>query len=352
MKTNQLIAVVFFLFPSIAANLAVTPTLEAQGEPFYKGKTVRIVVGFTPGGGFDVWARAIAQHISRHIPGNPQFVVQNMPGAGSMTAANYVYNVAKPDGLTIGTFTPTLYIEQLLEQKEVQYDWAKFSWIGQPERRERIFYMRSDTPYKSLEDIRKAPEAPRCGATGQRTLARLFPMLLDDAVGLKLNIVPGYQGAADVNIAIERGEVHCWAGTVGSFFISEPSRTWAKTGFVRVLIQGGRKRDPRLPDVPTIWELMDRRRTPESTRRLVGVLLASDELGHPYVGSPGIPVDRVKILRDAFVKTMNSSELLAEAVKRDWIVNPTWGDELEGMARELIGQPPQVIEEVKKFLAR
>jgi hypothetical protein len=177
-------------------------------------------------------------------------------------------------------------------------------------------------------------------------------MLLDDAVGLKLNIVPGYQGAADVNIAIERGEVHCWAGTVGSFFISEPSRTWAKTGFVRVLIQGGRKRDPRLPDVPTIWELMDRRRTPESTRRLVGVLLASDELGHPYVGSPGIPVDRVKILRDAFVKTMNSSELLAEAVKRDWIVNPTWGDELEGMARELIGQPPQVIEEVKKFLAR
>jgi tripartite-type tricarboxylate transporter receptor subunit TctC len=351
-KKNRLIGVVFFLFPCIAVDLAISPTLQAQQELFYKGKTVRIVVGFTPGGGFDLWARAIAQHISRHIPGNPQVMVQNMPGAGSMTAANYVYNVAKPDGLTIATFTPTLYIEQLLGQKEVQYDWAKFSWIGQPERRERLLYMRADTPYRTIEDIRKAPEPPRCGATGIRTLARLFPMLLDDAVGLRFNLVPGYQGATDVNVAIERGEVHCWAGTVGSFFISEPSRTWAKTGFVRPLIQAGIKRDSRLPDVPTIWELMDKHRTPETQRRLVAVLLASDELGHPYVGAPGIPEDRVKILRDAFVKTMNDSELSGEAAKQDWIVSPTWGDELQAMARELIGQPPQVIQEVKKFLAK
>lgn len=352
MKNNRLIAVIFS-FLCVAVSLWVSPTtLQAQDEPFYKGKTVRIVVGFTPGGGFDVWARAIAQYIPRHVPGNPKFVVQNMPGAGSMTAANYVYNVAKPDGLTIGTFTPTLYIEQLLGHKEVQYDWAKFSWIGQPERRDRIFYIRADTPYKSLEDIRKAPEPPRCGATGQRTLARLFPMLLDDALGLKFNIVPGYQGAADVNLAIERAEVHCWAGTVGSFFVSEPGRTWAKTGFVRVLIQGGRKRDPRLPDVPTIWELMDRHRTPDTTKRLVGVLLASDELGHPYVGSPGVPADRVKTLREAFVKTMNDPELLGEAMKRDWTVNPTWGDELQAMARDLIGQPPRVKEEIKRFLAK
>jgi tripartite-type tricarboxylate transporter receptor subunit TctC len=177
-------------------------------------------------------------------------------------------------------------------------------------------------------------------------------MLLDDALGLKFNLVPGYQGAADVNLAIEKGEVHCWAGTVGSYFVSEPGRTWVKTGFVRPLIQAGRKRDARLPDVPTIWELMDRHRTPETTKRLVRVLLASDELGHPYVGSPGIPADRVKILREAFVKTMNDPELLAEATKREWIVNPTWGDELQAMAKELIGQPPQVIEEIKKFLAK
>ena len=350
MKNNRLIAVIFFLLPCIAVSLWGNPTLQAQNDPFYKGKTVRIVVGFTPGGGFDLWARAIAQHISKHVPGNPQFIVQNMPGAGSMTTANYVYNVAKPDGLTIGSFTPTLYIEQLLGQKEVQYDWAKFSWIGSPERRERLIYIRADTPYKTIEDIRKAPDPPRCGGTGIRTLTRLFPMLLDDALGLKFNIVPGYQGAADVNLAIERGEVHCWAGT--GLFISEPARTWAKTGFVRVLIQAGRKRDSRLPDVPTIWELMNKHRTPETIRRLVEVLLASDELGHPYVGSPGIPADRVKILRDAFVKTMNDGDLLSEAAKRDSIVSPTSGDELQAMARELIGQPPQVIQEVKKFLEK
>ena len=350
MKKHRLMAAYFFLCLCLAVNLALSPTLRAQSEPFYKGKTVRIVVGFTPGGGFDVWARSIAQHFSKHIPGNPQVIVQNMPGAGSMTAANYIYNVAKPDGLTIGTFTPTLYIEQLLGEKEVQYDWAKFTWLGQPERRERLIYIRADTPYKTIEDIRKAPEPPRCGATGQRTFVRLFPMVLEDALGLKFNIVPGYQGATDVNMAIERGEVHCWAGT--GFFISEPSRTWAKTGFVRPLIQAGRKRDSRLADVPTIWELMTRHKTAETIRRLVEVLLASDELGHPYVGSPGIPADRVKILRDAFVKTMNDGDLLSEAAKRDSIVSPTSGDELQTMARELIGQPPQVIQEVKKFLEK
>lgn len=352
MKKNWFITVVFLLSVFIAVELAISPPLLAQQESFYKGKTMRIVVGFTPGGGFDLWARAIAQHISKHIPGNPQVMVQNMPGAGSMTAANYVYNVAKPDGLTIATFTPTLYLEQLLGQKEVQYDWAKFSWIGQPERRERLLYIRADTPYKTIEDIRKAAEPPRCGATGIRTLARLFPMLLDDAVGLRFNLVPGYQGATDVNVAIERGEVQCWAGTVGSYFISEPARTWSKTGFVRPLVQAGRKRDSRLPDIPTVWELMEKYRTPDTKRRLVAVLLASDEAGHPYVGGPGIPADRVKILRDAFIKTMNDSDLLGEAAKQDWIANPTWGDELQAMAKELMGHPPQVIQEVKKFLAQ
>src|SRR3990172_5004301 len=350
MKNNRLIAVIFS-FLCIAVSLWVSPTLHAQEEPFYKGKTVRIVVGFTPGGGFDVWARAIAQHIPKHVPGNPKFVVQNMPGAGSMTAANYVYNVAKPDGLTIGSFTPTLYIEQLLGEKEVQYDWAKFSWIGQPERRERLIYIRADTSYRNLENIRNAPEPPRCGATGQRTLARLFPMLLDDALGLKFNLVPGYPGAADVNLAIEKGEVHCWAGTVGSFFVSEPGRTWAKTGFVRVLIQGGRKRDPRLPDVPTIWELMDRHKTPEQTRRLVRVLLAPDELGRVLFGPPGIPGDRGKTLREAFLKTMSDPEIMAEAKKRGLGVNPSGGEELEAMAKDLIAQPPEVIERMKKLLA-
>ncbi len=327
-------------------------SLHAQAEPFYKGKTVRLVVGFSPGGTFDLWARAVAQHMVKHIPGSPAFIVQNMPGGGSMIAANYIYAVAKPDGLTIATVGPSLYIEQLMGRKEVQYDWAKFSWVGQPEQTDRIFYMRADTPYKSLEDIRKAPEPPRCGATGVGTASHYWPKLLEDAVGLKFNVVAGYGGAADVNLAIEKGEVHCWGGTVQAFFGSEPGRTWTKTGFVRVLIQGGRKREPRLAEVPTIWELMERHKTPENTRRLVRVLLAPDDLGRPYIGPRGTPADRVKILREAFVKTMNDPEPLAEAEKRDWGVSPTRGEELEAMARELTVQPPEVIEGMKRILAK
>lgn len=339
-----LIFLVGFAFVAGGAN--------ATTHEFYKGKSVRIVVGFSPGGTFDLWARVVAQHMGKYIPGNPSFIVQNMPGGGSMIAGNYVYAVAKPDGLTMGSVGPSLYIEQLMGRKEVQYDWAKFSWIGQPEQTDRIFYMRADTPYKSLEDIRKAPEPPKCGATGVGTASHYWPKLLEDALGLKLNVVAGYGGAADVNLAIEKGEVHCWGGTVQAFFGSAPGRTWAKTGFVRVLIQGGRKRDPKLPDVPTIWELMDRHKPPEATRRLVRVLLAPDELGRPYLGTPGIPPDRVKILRDAFTKMMNDPELLAEVKKRDWATSPTSGDELQATAKELMAQPPEVIEQMKKLLAK
>jgi tripartite-type tricarboxylate transporter receptor subunit TctC len=336
----------------IASSLWFSPSLQAQAEHFFKGKTLRIVVGFSPGGTFDLWARLIAQHMGKHIPGNPSLVVQNMPGAGSMTAGNYIYGVAKPDGLTIGTVTPSLYVEQLMGRKEVQYDWAKFSWIGQPEQTDRIFYIRADTPYKSLEDIRRVSVPPKCGATGVGTASHYWPKLVEDALGLRFNVVAGYGGASDVNLAIEKGEVHCWGGTVQAFFGSEPGSTWAKTGFVRVLIQGGRKRHEKLPDVPTIWELMDRYKTPENTRRLVRVLLAPDELGRPYIGTPGVPPERVTILREAFMKTMNDPELLGEVKKRDWLTSPTSGDELQATAKELMVQPPEVLEQMKKLLAK
>ena len=339
----------FFL--ALLPLLLWSSNVNAQ-TPFYEGKPLLIVVGSAPGGPFDSWARLIAQHMGKYIPGNPKFIVQNMPGGGSMIAANYVYNVAKPDGLTLGSVQAALYLEQLVGRKEVQFDWAKFAWIGNPESVERIFFIRADTTYKTLEDIRKTPEPPRCGSQAAGTVANYFPRLLEDALGLKLNVVTGYQGAADIRLAIERGEVHCYAFSVQGFFSTEPSRTWAKTGFVRVLIQGGKKRDPRLPDVPTIWELMDRHKTPEETRRLVRVLLAPDELGRVLFGPPGIPGDRVKILREAFRKTMSDPELLAEAKKRAFEVNPIGGEELEAMAKDLMAQPPEVIERMKKLVAK
>jgi tripartite-type tricarboxylate transporter receptor subunit TctC len=331
--------------------LLIAPGSDLQAQTsFFEGKTVRILVGFSPGGSYDLWARLIAHHMTKHIPGNPTFVVQNMTGGGSMIAANYIYNVAKPDGLTFGVVTPALYMEQLAGRKEVQFDWGKYSWIGSPEKTERIFYIRADTGYKALEDLRKAREAPKCGATGVGTASYYWPRLLGDMFGFKLNLVPGYPGSSDVNLAIEKGEVHCWGGTVQAFFGSEPGRTWAKTGFVRVLTQGGKKRYQQLAEVPTVWELIDKHSIDEATRRLVRVLLSPDDLGRPFFGPPGVPADRVKILREAFAKIMNDPDVAVEAQKKGLDPNLVSGGEIESLVKELIGLPPEVVQRVKRLL--
>jgi tripartite-type tricarboxylate transporter receptor subunit TctC len=331
--------------------LLIAPSSGLQAQTaFFEGKTVRILVGFSPGGSYDLWARLIAHHMSKRIPGNPTFVVQNMTGGGSMIAANYIYNVAKPDGLTFGVVTPALYIDQLAGRKEVQFDWGKYSWIGSPEKTDRIFYIRADTGYKTLEDMRKAADTPKCGATGVGTASYYWPRLLGDVFGFKLNLVPGYPGSSDVNLAIEKGEVHCWGGTVQAFFGSEPGRTWAKSGFVRVLTQGGKKRHPQLPDVPTVWELMDKHSTGEATRRLAKVLLSPDDLGRPFFGPPGVPADRVRILREAFAKIMNDPDVAAEAQKKGLDPNLVSGGEIEGLVKELSALPPEVIQRMKKLL--
>ena len=331
--------------------LLVAPSSDLLAQPsFFEGKSGRVLVGFTPGGSYDLWARLIAQHMSKHIPGNPSFVVQNMTGGGSMVAANYIYNVAKPDGLTFGVVTPGLYIEQLSGRKEVQYDWGKFSWIGSPERTDRIFYIRADTPYKILEDLRKATEPPKCGATGVGTASYYWPRLLAETFGFKVNIVAGYPGSSDVNLAIEKGEVHCWGGTVQAFFGSEPGRTWAKTGYVRVLTQGGQKRHPQLADVPTVWNLMDKHGASESTRRVAKVLLSPDDLGRPFFGPPGVPADRVKILRDAFAKILNDPDVAAEAQKKGLDPSLVTGGEIESMIKELVGLPPEVTQRMKRLV--
>ncbi len=320
--------------------------------PFYQGKTINIRVGFTAGGAFDVWARIIAQYMGKYIPGNPTFIVQNMTGGGSMIAANYVYNVAKPDGLTLGVVSPGIYILQLSGQKEVQFEWFKYSWIGSPEKTDRIFYIRADTPFKALEDLRGAVDVPKCGATGLGTAAYYFPRFLQDAFGLKLAVVPGYQGAADANLAIEKGEMQCWCGSVQAYFGSEPGRTWAKTGFVRVLTQGGQKRHPNLPDVPTIWELFDKHKIGDLHRRLAKILVIPDEMGRPFFGPPGIPADRLKILRAAFVRMLHDPDMIADAKKKGLEPSIMTGEEVEALGRELGTVPPEVMQRLKPLLEK
>jgi tripartite-type tricarboxylate transporter receptor subunit TctC len=322
---------------------------HADSHDFFKGKAVRIVVGNSVGGAMDDWARFIALFLGKHIPGNPDVVVQNMPGAASIIAANHVYNVAKPDGLTLGLINPVIYLDQLLGAKEVKYDWRRFHWIGSPERVDQVLFMRTDA-YKTLEDIRKAAEPPRCASLGRTGLGYFLPRLLEEGLGMKLNIITGYGGGGEMNLAIEKGEAHCRAGTASAYVSREPTRTWAKNGFVRALVQSGLTRYPKLADVPTIHELLETHKSPDATRRVAKVILASGDLGRPFVAHPGTPAERVKVLRAAFSKALSDPDLLAEAKKRNWDIDLMAGDELEKLAKEIMIQPPEVIERVKKLL--
>ena len=341
----------FLILVSILHVLALpTVNVRADSHDFYRGKSVRIIVGNSVGGAMDDWARFIALYLGKHIPGTPTIVVQNMPGAGTIIAANHVYNIAKPDGLTLGLVNPAVYIDQLLRATEVKFDWPKFSFIGSPERIDQVLFMRADGPYKTLEDIRKAAEPPRCAAQARTTPSYFFPKLIEEGLGLKINIVAGYGGGGEMNLAIEKGEAHCRSGTVSAYVGREPTRTWIKSGFVRALVQSGGTRYPKLPETPTIYELLESHKAPDTAKRVTKVMLSSGDLGRPFFAPPGTPAVRVNVLRAAFSKTMNDPELLAEAKKRAWDIDLLAGEDLEKIAKEIIVQPPEVIERVKKML--
>ena len=321
----------------------------AAQTPYFQGKTIRIIVGYPAGSAHDIWARLIAPQLTKNIPGNPATVVQLMPGAGSMTATNYVYGVAKPDGLTVGMINAALYFEQLLKKKEALFDWAKFTWIGSTTHTSPLLYMWANTPYKTIHDVRTATVPPKCGVTGTGNSGYTFPKLLEQIIGAKFHLVTGYQGGADIELAVERGEVHCRSLTVQVFFGREPFNTWRAKNQVRVLVQGGRKRDPRLPDTPLLSELMDQYKTSEANRRLVNVMLGSGEFGGaPMFGPPGIAAEQVKILRAAYAKAFAAPELITEAKKHGLEPDLIPGDELEDLAKEVMTQPADVIAAMKK----
>jgi tripartite-type tricarboxylate transporter receptor subunit TctC len=326
--------------------------LYAQAN-FYQGKTIRIIIGYQPGDNHDLWARLYARFLGKHIPGNPEFVAQNMPGAGSMIAANHVFNLTKPDGLTLGSIGGALFMAQLTGRKEVQFDWPKFSWIMTPERGGHLLYLRSDTPIKTLDELRQTNDPPRCSATGVGSTGYDVPRLLEEAFGFKFRVISGYPGGAEQDLAMERNEVQCRAITIDGFFGREPFRTWMKNGFVRVLLQTEQKRHPNLPNVPTIFELMDQYKVADSKRRLVNSYLGIWGFGsRPIVATPGIPVDRLKILRDAFMKMFKDPELLDEMKKRNWQAEPVAGEELEALAKEVVDQPPEVAAALKRILSK
>lgn len=262
MKNRILISMMFL----VCMDLSAAAALHAQ-ENFYKDKTIRLIVGSTPGGFYDRWGRLFARYMPKYIPGNPEIIVQNMPGAGSLVAANYVYKVAKPDGLTMGIVQYTIYMDQLVGRNEVQFDVRKFGWIGSPVSETVLLYMRSDAQYKSIKDIIKAKEPPKCGSSGTVSADYLLARLLEDSIGAKFNTVLGYAGGSEIDVAVEKGEVVCRAHNISAHFGREPFNSWHKKDFDRHIVQTGNKRDSRLPDTPTIYELFDEYKAPDVSRR-------------------------------------------------------------------------------------
>ena len=326
----------------------VKSDIHAQAN-FYSGKTITVIVGSAPGGLYDLWGRLFARTMGKYIPGNPNMLVQNMPGAGSLVAGNYLFGVAKPDGLTIGMFQTHLYLLQLVGNEEVKFDVRKFNWLGSQEKGQMMLYIRADSPYKSVDDIIKAKEPPKCGGSGPSDQTALLTRLLEETVGAKFVRVLGYKGGSEVDVAMERGEVTCRATRITVHFSREPFLTWEKKGFDRHLMQAGTKRDSRLGDVPTIFELMDKYKTSEVGRRLARVILAGDELGRPMVAPPGVPADRVKILRDAYNKSLRDPDLVAEVNRSKLDMESSTGEEIQSLYKELMTQPREVIERVKKI---
>jgi tripartite-type tricarboxylate transporter receptor subunit TctC len=349
MKKNRLFLTLLtslaVVFPGIARQA------RAQDEPFYKGKTITIMIGSTAGGFYDRWGRLFARHMGKYIPGNPEIIVQNMAGAGSVIATNHVYSVAKPDGLTLVMPLNSVYVDQLVGREQVQFDLRKYHWIGSPSIEPSIMYMRSDAPYKSIEDIIKAKVAPKCGGTGTSSTDFILSSILEELLGAKINSVLGYPGGSEIDLAVAKNEVVCRSHSVSAHFGREPFDSWHKKGFDRHIVQTGRKRDARASDTPTVLEVFERHKVPEDGRRVARILLAAGELGRPMMVTPGTLPERVKVLREAYMKVLNDPTAQDQAKKSRMDIEPTSGEELESLVKDIFDAPPEIIKRAKKILA-
>jgi tripartite-type tricarboxylate transporter receptor subunit TctC len=325
--------------------------IPSKEQRVYAGKTIKIHVGFERGVAYDLYARLVAAHFGRHIPGGPRLVVENSPETGSRTAER-LYSDLAPDGTELAVLVPSLYLRQLTGEARGKFDVARLAWIGSPTKSHYLLYMRADAPYKTMADIRSAAAPAVCGSGEEASTGLYLPRLLEQTLGAKFKIVTGFKRGPDVDLAVERGELQCRALTIDGFFSHEPYPTWLKTGFIRVLVQTGSRRAARLPDVPTFGELMDEFKTPDDGRRLAKIVLSSSEFGRPLAGPPGMPPEAAQILRGAYRAAMKDPALVAEAKERGLELNPADGGDLVALAREVVSQPRDVIEQMKKLFEK
>jgi tripartite-type tricarboxylate transporter receptor subunit TctC len=326
--------------PGVVAGPAV-----AQ-EDFYRGKTLRVVVGFSPGGGFDTFARTLARHFGRHIPGGPAIVVENMPGAGSMIAANHLYKVAKPDGLTAGHFIGGLFLGQVLGQKGIEFDARKFEFVGAPARDHVVCVLAKASGITSVEKWLAAPAPVKMGgvAPGASTPDNGV-RALKAALGLPIQLVTGYKGTADIKLAVESGEL---AGTC--FNWGSIRATWRKqldAGEVAVVLQLAPKAHPDLPGVPLAIDLA---KTEEGRRILEVAVHADSAVVRSVTLPPGTPKERVQLLRRAFQATLRDPAFLAEAEKARLEIEPLPGEELEKVVERLFHVEPAMVARLRSVL--
>jgi tripartite-type tricarboxylate transporter receptor subunit TctC len=319
--------------------LTVAPQATEAQAPSYAGKTVTIVVGLKPGGGYDTTARLLARHLPKHIPGKPAVIVQNMPGANSIIAANHVFAVAKPDGLTIGTFNRNLVLAELTKVSGVKFEMTRFAWIGSAASETTILALRTDLPYKTFDELRKAGKTVVIGATGPGANTFDFPLLLRELLGVDLKIVSGYSSSADIMLAIERKEVDGRAGSYTSL------RPFIDRKLVRPLIRA-RAVEPGIEQLP-----VDENLAPNARAKAIMALRSAPEIiGRPYVMPQGTPDEAVRIMREAFAKAIKDPEQIAEAKKAKMELEFVPGDEALKIIREVLSQPKEIVDEFTKYV--
>jgi len=314
-------------------------------EPFFKGKTVRIIVGFSPGGGYDTYARLVGRHMGKHLPGSPTVVVDNMPGAGSLISANHIYKVAKPDGLTMAHFIGGLFLQQLLGKPGVEFDSLKYEYVGVPVQDDFAIGISKATGITNIDQWFAAKTPVKFGGTATGSGTDDIPHVLKAALGLPVQVVTGYKGSSDIRLAFNSGEVHGFSNGWQS-----TKATWStelESGLMRIVLQVNSKSHPELTQVPLATDFA---KTDEARKLLQVITQAHGASVRPFVLPPGIPKERVQALRKAFMESLKDPELLAEAAKAKLDINPLGGEELAKSVAEIFKVDAPVVAKLKEIL--
>ena len=328
----------------LAAVLLPFQSASAQTvEQFYKDKQLRLVIPTEAGSEYDIWGRFVGRHMVAKLPGKPSFLPQNMPGGGQLVGANYLYSLAPQDGSAFGMIGRNSPSQALLKVAAVKFDPTKFNWLGSPESTSRVCVAMADAPVKSAKELFDTELV--MGGEGAGAAITTTPILVGNVLGMKIKVVPGYAKAADIVLAMERGEVGGVCQTITAFEGSRPG--WIQSGRARVLFNMERDPIPGL-NAPSIFQFVKT----EEQRRIIAFYSSSIELGRPFAAPPGVPADRLQALRNAFEATTKDKDFLAEAAKMKLQVTLRTGGELTALVKELMETPPDIIEKTESLMSR